>query len=135
MGERIDNIKKLIGKEKDSEKVISELLDLLGEMEDEIVALNNRCDDLEEELEAVNEDINLINDGMHIEEYDTVFSAVCPYCQEEIEIDLEAIGDDEEFTCPSCNKEITLEWDDDCDCGCGCGEDHECDCDDCDCED
>ena len=86
MSERLDNIKKLAGKEKDSEKVISDLIDLLEEMETEIITLNNRCDDLEEELEAVNEDLNLINDGMHIEEYDTVFSAVCPYCQEEIEI-------------------------------------------------
>ena len=50
-----------------------------------------------------------------------MFSAVCPYCQEEIEIDLEAIEEDEEITCPNCHKEITLEWDDDCGCGCGCG--------------
>lgn len=129
MGERIDNIKKLIGKEKDNEKVIFELLELLEEMEDEISTLNNRCDDFEEELEAVNEDINLINDGMHIEDYDTVFTAVCPYCQEEIDINLEEIEDMEEVTCPHCKKEITLEWDEECSCGCG---DHECS-DDCDC--
>ena len=130
MSERLDKIKKLVGKEKDSENVIAELLDLLEEMEEEIVTLTNRCDDFEEELEAVNEDLNLINDGMHIEEYDTVFSAVCPYCQEEIEINVEEIEDMEEITCPHCKKEITLEWDDECGCGCG---DHECsgDCDDC----
>ena len=131
MSERLDNIKKLAGKEKDSEKVISDLIDLLEEMESEIITLNNRCDDLEEELEAVNEDLNLINDGMHIEEYDTIFSAVCPYCQEEIEINVEEIEDMEEITCPHCKKEITLEWDDECSCGCG---DHECS-DDCDCDD
>jgi len=131
MGERIEKIKNLVGSEKDNGKVIADLIDLLEEMEDEIVSLNNRCDDLEEELEAVNEDINLINDGMHIEEYDTVFSAVCPYCQEEIEINVEEIEDMEEVTCPHCKKEITLEWDDECSCGCG---EHECS-DGCDCED
>ena len=129
MSDRINDIKKLIGKEKDSEKVISELLDLLEEMDDEISSLNNRCDEFEEELEAVNEDINLINDGMHIEEYDSVFTAVCPYCNEEIEINVDELEDMEEVTCPHCKKEITLEWDDNCDCGChDCGDD--CNCDD-----
>ena len=127
MSERIDEIKKLIGKEKDSERVISELMDLLEEMDNEIASLNARCDEFEEELEAVNEDINLINDGMHIEEYDTVFTAVCPYCEKEIEINVEELEDMEEITCPHCKKEITLEWDDECSCG-----DHDCD-DDCDC--
>ena len=127
MSERIDEIKRLVGQEKDSGKVISELMDLLEEMDNEIASLNARCDDFEEELEAVNEDINLINDGMHIEEYDTVFTAVCPYCEKEIEINVEELDDMEEITCPHCKKEITLEWDDECDCG-----DHDCD-DDCDC--
>jgi len=129
MSERINELKKLIGKEKDSGRVISELMDLLEEMDNEIASLNARCDDFEEELEAVNEDINLINDGMHIEEYDTVFTAVCPYCEKEIEINVEELEDMEEITCPHCKKEITLEWDDECGCGC---EDHDCD-DDCDC--
>ena len=129
MSERINELKKLIGKEKDSGRVISELMDLLEEMDNEIASLNARCDDFEEELEAVNEDINLINDGMHIEEYDTVFTAVCPYCEKEIEINVEELEDMEEITCPHCKKEVTLEWDDECDCGC---EDHDCD-DDCDC--
>jgi len=126
MREKIDNIKKLVGKEKDSEKVILELLDLLEEMEDEISSLNERYNDLEEEMEAVNEDISLINDGMHIEDYDTVFSAVCPYCHEEVEINVEEIEDMEEVTCPNCKKEITLEWDDECSCGCGDHDCHEC---------
>ena len=129
MSERINELKKLIGKEKDSGRVISELMDLLEEMDNEIASLNARCDDFEEELEVVNEDINLINDGMHIEEYDTVFTAVCPYCEKEIEINVEELEDMEEITCPHCKKEITLEWDDECGCGC---EDHDCD-DDCDC--
>ena len=36
MSERIDEIKKLIGKERDSERVISELMDLLEEMDEKI---------------------------------------------------------------------------------------------------
>lgn len=131
MGERTEKIKKLIAKEKDSMDVIAEMLDLFEEMEEEVEALNKKYSELEDEVDAINEDISMLNDGMHVEEYDSVFTAVCPYCQEEIEIDLENLEDDEEFKCPNCNKEITLEWDDECDC---CG-DHECDCDDCDCDD
>ena len=117
MGERTEKLKKLVDNGKDSLEVIAEMLDLFEEMENEVDELNKKYNSLEEEVDAINEDISLLNDGMHVEEYDTIFSAVCPYCQEEIEIDLEAIGDDEEFTCPSCKKEITLEWEDDCDCG------------------
>ena len=131
MSDRIDNIKRLVEREKDNENVLSELIDLLEDMNDEISSLRNRCEEFEEVLEAVNEDINLINDGMHIEEYDSVFTAVCPYCNKEIEINVEELENMEEVTCPHCKKEITLEWDDNCDCGCG---DHECG-DDCDCND
>ena len=44
---------------------------------------------------------------------------------------VEEIENMEEVTCPHCQKEITLEWDDECSCGCG---DHGCS-DDCDCDD
>ena len=134
MGERTEKIKRLIEKEKDSMDVIAGMLDLFEEMEEEVEELNKKYNDLEDELDAMNEDISMLNDGMHVEEYDdSVFSAVCPYCQEEIEIDLEKLDDDEDFKCPKCGKEITLEWDDECDCGC-CGDhEHDCVCDDCDC--
>lgn len=131
MGERTEKLKKLIANEKDSMNVISEMLDIFEEMEEEVESLNKRYSELEDEVDAINEDISMLNDGMHVEEYDSVFTAVCPYCQEEIEIDLDDLEDDEEFKCPNCNKEITLEWDDECDC---CG-DHECDCGCEDCDD
>jgi len=130
MSKKITEIEKLVKDGEVSKEVMLELISTLKDMEEEVSNLNKRCEDLEEEIEAINEDINLINDGMHIEEYDTVFSAVCPYCEKEIEINLEDIEDTEEFTCPHCKKEITLDWDGECDCGCG--QDHECD-DNCDC--
>ena len=130
MSERIEKLENLIGEGVFNKEVATCLLNMLKDMDNEIETLTSRCTELEEEIEAINEDINLLNDGMHIEEYDTVFSAVCPYCQEEIEINIEDLENEEDFTCPHCKKEISLEWDDECGCGCDC--DHECD-DDCDC--
>ena len=133
MGRSIEEIKKSIKGETVSADVVLDLLQVIEDMEKEIASLTERCSDLEEEVEAINEDINLIYDGMHIEEYDTMFSAVCPYCHEEIEINVEELEEEEDFTCPHCKKEISLEWDDECDCGCSdCG--HDCD-DECDCGD
>lgn len=131
MDKKIKNLEELIEKGSFDKETAVLMLGLLKDMAEEITSLSERCTDLEEEIEAINEDVNLLNDGMHIEEYDTVFSAVCPYCQEEIEINIEDLEDKEDFTCPHCKKEISLEWDDECGCGCGhdCGDD--CDCDDC----
>jgi len=127
MSKRIDAIKSLMQEEGNSSKVISALVDLVESMEKELEALQN-------DMDAVNEDLSLLSDGMHIEEFNSIVDAVCPYCGEEIEIDLDNLEDEDEFKCPHCEKEITLEWDE---CECGCGHDHDdCDCDDCDdCED
>ena len=127
MSKRVDAIKNLMQEEGNSSKVISALVDLVEEMEKELEALQN-------DMDAVNEDLSLLSDGMHIEEFNSIVDAVCPYCGEEIEIDLDNLESEDEFKCPHCEKEITLEWDE---CECGCGHDHDdCDCDDCDdCED
>ena len=127
MGKRTDEIKRLLKEEADSSKIIAALVDAVEDMENELDALQN-------ELDAMNEDLSLLSDGMHIEEFDSIVDAVCPYCGEEIEIDLDNLENEDEFKCPHCEKEITLEWDE---CECGCGHDHDdCDCDDCDdCED
>ena len=94
MDKKIKNIEELIEKGSFDKETAVLMLGLLKDMAEEIASLSDRCADLEEEIEAINEDVNLLNEGMHIEEYDTVFSAVCPYCQEEIEINIEDLEND-----------------------------------------
>ena len=120
---------------KDSNEAISELVNVLLKMNDKIEELEAKIDDLEEENSIINEELDMLSTDMQLENYGSVFAAICPYCNEEIEIDLEELEEGDDFVCPHCEKEIALEWSEDCDCGC-CDHDHDdCDCDDCDCDD
>ena len=129
----LHNELKEILKLQDTSKAIEKLVNIVLEMQSKI-------EDLEEEISIINEELDMLSNDMQIENYDSIFEAICPYCQEEIEINLEELEEDEEFVCPHCGKEIALEWSEDscgcCDhdeCDCGCDHD-DCDHDDCDCD-
>lgn len=132
MKDKLKDIKKIM-KDGDTEKVVFGLIDIIQDMDERLKSLTKKCEMMESEIDGMSEEIGLLSEGMHIEDYDPIVEAVCPYCHEEIEINLENLENEEEFTCPHCKKEITLEWDGECDCG----HDHHdgCDCDDCNCDD
>ncbi|MBQ7668803.1 MAG: hypothetical protein IJS47_05710 [Clostridia bacterium] len=125
----IKELKKIISdNENNNNEVVSKLLDIIEDLEKTIEELTTRCSDLEEDIEAINEDMELLTDGMHMEDYDPILDAVCPYCNADIEINLDEVEGQDEFKCPECGKAITLEWDSVCDCGGDCDGD----CDGCD---
>lgn len=129
LNENLEEILKI----KDSNEAIAKLVDVISAMQNKVNELEIKVADLEEGNSIINEEIDMLTNDMQLEDYDSIFEAICPYCQEEIEIDLEKVDEDDDFVCPHCGKEIDLEWSDDCDC---CEHDHDgCDCDDCDCED
>ena len=136
LNENLEEILKI----NDSAKAFETLLTVVSKMQDKIDELETKIADLEEENSIINEELDMLSTDMQLENQGSVFAAICPYCNEEIEIDLEELEEGEDFVCPHCEKEIALEWSDDCECGCG-GHDHDdcdCDCDDCDdcdCED
>lgn len=93
--------------------------------------LTNRMQQLENNMKKIEEDIYLDS-----EEEELGFEIICPYCNEEFEVDM----NDElksEVKCPECNNIIELDWNqDECNGHCGsCGDDcGHCE-DDCNCDD
>jgi len=129
---KIDELVKAIDTNSAEGKAMKEIISYF---EAEINRLNSKIEELEDGFEQLdNEMAMLVSDldaGFGDFDVEGKIEAVCPYCEETIEIDIESMENDESFICPHCEKEISLEWD--CECGCDdCGDDCDCD-DDCDC--
>ncbi len=116
-------------------KVLAAIIDLLGDITEEICDIEDACDDMSEQIDAVDEDLSTVEDIIYGEDEDDdcdcdcdcdcddeLYEIECPACQDVIYLDEEMI-DEGGIECPNCGT--PLEFDFDCDCGCGC------DCDDC----
>ncbi|MTI94901.1 MAG: hypothetical protein FH749_05345 [Firmicutes bacterium] len=100
-------------------KVLTQMLELLAEMADQIEDLDARLDDTEDVLEALDSDLADVEeflfdedeaDAEFAEDELSEFEIQCPHCDEIVyvnEDDLEEVADDEvEILCPNCNKVI-----------------------------
>ncbi len=119
-------------------KILSAIIDLLGDICDEIDALDDAQIELAEQLDAVDEDLSDVEELIYEEdEYDDdeefdddddeVFEVVCPSCGDKIYLDEDMLMDGR-IDCPNCGTDLEFEFDCDCDCD-------DCDCDDCVVED
>ncbi len=124
--------------ESDEGKILSAIIDLLGDICDEIDELDDAQIELAEQLDAVDEDLSDVEEliyeddecGCDCEDYDDddeVYEVVCPNCNDTIYLDEEMLMDGR-IDCPNCGTD--LEFDFDCECDC-----EDCDCDDCNLED
>ena len=109
-------------------KVLLAIIDLLDDMVDEIDAIDEACAEIGEQLDAVDEDLSLLEDDYYYDEDededdedeyfdDDVYEVQCPNCNEIIYLD-ESMLEEEEMACPNCGTRLEFEF--------------ECDCDDCD---
>ena len=109
-------------------KVLLAIIDLLDDMVDEIDAIDEACAEIGEQLDAVDEDLSLLEDDFYYDEDededdedeyfdDDVYEVQCPNCNEIIYLD-ESMLEEEEMACPNCGTRLEFEF--------------ECDCDDCD---
>ncbi len=126
--------------ESDEGKILSAIIDLLGDICDEIDELDDAQIELAEQLDAVDEDLADVEELIYEdcdecdcdcddEEYedDEVYEVVCPNCNDIIYLDEEMLMDGR-IDCPNCGTD--LEFDFECECDC-----EDCDCDDCTTED
>ena len=121
------------GNDTPEQKVLNEIVDILGDMADEIDLveenvdmINDYCEELDEDLGAVEE---FFIDDEDDEDYDDecdgdcscceedcefagddgdFFEAECPACGDTIYID-ESLMEKGEVICPSCNKKLSIE--------------------------
>ena len=118
-------------------KVLSAIIDLLGDITEEICEIEGALDETTEQLDAVDEDLSLLEDDYYESweeddcdcdccgEDDELYEVECPACHDTIYLDADML-EEEGIDCPNCGT--PLEFDFDCDC---CEEDESCQCDCC----
>ena len=112
-------------------KLLTEIINVLGNISDEIEAIDDAQDELYDKVFELEDAVygEEDDDECYCDEdwdEDEEFSIKCPTCNEEFFISYEDLESDEDIACPYCNQEIELDLGCDCDCDCCDG--------DCDCE-
>lgn len=118
-------------------KILTAIIDLLGDITDEICEIEDGCDELCEQIDAVDEDLASLEEIIYDDEEDDdccdcdcddccddeVYEIECPACNDVIYLDADML-EEEGMTCPNCGTELEFDFDCDCDC-CDCEEETE----------
>ena len=115
-------------------KVLKAVVELLGDMSDELEEAFNVIDELQAEVDEIDEALADVEDEVYGEcdcedceddeddwdfDDDDELALECPHCGDTIYLDATLLEDCENsITCPNCKEEIEIEFSDDCDCGC-----------------
>lgn len=115
-----------LDKETTEGQLIDGILNLLGDMSEEMEMLDQEQAFLADKIDEMDDVIEMIGDeafGVDYDDDDDMYTLVCENCGAEIDLtgdDLDDIADGV-FKCPDCGEVIELDFDDcDCDCDCGC---------------
>ena len=111
--------------DKDSNKLMLEMLTVMGEMAEEMAAMTEAHNDLNEYVESIDDDLADLEETLFGEEdgeideemaegdeeddeigEDDLIVYACPHCGHEIEFSANDVDFDEDFLCPACNKPI-----------------------------
>lgn len=118
-------------------KILAAIIDLLGDITDEICEIEDGCDELMEQIDAVDEDLSALEDIIYGDDDcdcdcdcdcddcdDEVYEIECPVCNDVIYLDADML-EEEGINCPNCGTELEFDFDCDCDCCCDCEEETE----------
>lgn len=140
ISERIAYVKGLAeGMELDTEskegKIISAIIDILGDISEEIDAINEEQFNIADQLDEVDEDLSTLEEIIYEEDDecdcdcdccdedcdcdDDIYEVTCPNCNDVIYLDAEML-EEEGIACPNCGTDLEFEFDCDCDCDCDC---------------
>ena len=151
IGEKVSYIKGLaegLGLENDTKegKVLNAIIDLLGDISDEIDCIEEDYAELCEQVDVVDEDLSAVEDFIYEDDDECdcgcgcgsdcdcgcqdgeecccgcdndLYEVVCPKCNDIIYLDGEML-EEEGITCPNCGTDLEFDFDgcDCCDCGC-----------------
>ncbi len=119
--------------DKDSNKLMLEMLTVMGEMAEEMAAMTEAHNDLNEYVESIDDDLADLEETLFGEEdgevdeelaqgdeddeddigEDDLIVYACPHCGHEIEFSASDVDFDEDFLCPACDKPIFPELNED----------------------
>ena len=113
-------------------KVLTAIIDLLGDITEEICDIEDGCDELMEQIDAVDEDLADLESFIYEDDEDEddecgcdccddeVYEIECPACNDVIYLDADML-EEEGMVCPNCGTELEFDFEG-CDCeGCDCG--------------
>ena len=109
--------------DKDANKLIMEILGALGEFADEMQAMADAHDELNEYVESIDDDLADLEDTLFGDEeededeedveMDDIITYACPECGHEIEFHADDVDLSEDYLCPACGKPIFPEIEED----------------------
>ena len=118
--------------DKDSNKLMLEMLTVMGEMAEEMAAMTEAHNDLNEYVESIDDDLADLEETLFGEEDgeideelaegdedeeelddDDLIVYACPHCGHEIEFHASDVDFDEDYLCPECQKPIFPELNED----------------------
>ena len=124
-------------------KILNAIIDLLGDITEEICDIEDGCDELLEQIDAVDEDLASLEEIIYEDDEDDcdcdcdcddccdcddeVYEIECPACNDVIYLDADMLAE-EGMVCPNCGTNLEFDFDGcdcDCDCDCGCEETEE----------
>jgi len=113
-------------------KILTAIIDLLGDITEEICDIEEGCDEICEQLDAVDEDLSSLEDFIYEDDDcdcdcdcdcddcdDEIYEIECPACNDVIYLDADML-EEEGMVCPNCGTDLEFDFDCDCDCDCGC---------------
>ena len=105
--------------EKDSNRLIMEILDVLGEVGDAFEALAESHGELSDYVESIDEDLADLEADLYDDEDEdlaededdddfegSLIEYECPHCGTMVKIDADDVDFDEDALCPECGKEL-----------------------------
>ena len=112
--------------DKDNNKLLLEMLTVMGEMAEEMAAMTEAHNDLNEYVESIDDDLAELEETLFGEEEmdaedadidgkdddedefgeDDLIVYACPHCGHEIEFHASDVDFDEDYLCPECQKPI-----------------------------
>ena len=116
--------------EKDSNKLILEILNAMGEMAEEMQAMTDAHDELNEYVESIDDDLADLEETLfgdededavydeddedgEDDEDDELISYACPSCGHELQFRASDVDFDEDYLCPACGKPVFPELEED----------------------
>ena len=109
--------------DKDANKLIMEILGALGDFADEMQAMADAHDELNEYVESIDDDLADLEDTLFGDEeededeedveMDDIITYACPECGHEIEFHADDVDLSEDYLCPACGKPIFPEIEED----------------------
>ena len=114
-----------IDTEKGEGKLLAKIIEVLGEITDEIACMEEDYDELQAQVDEIDEDLGYVEEDLYGDDDDDddcdcdcgccdfdCEDIKCPNCGEEIYLDSDVLDlEDDNLICPACGHEIELECD------------------------